>query len=109
MKNQRPNTQTPLSYLPVIDVPECATGTVQSVDLLGREIAVELSTGPEVIYVPPDCPVYLRGERIKLRMLQPRDQARVTFGRIRGMLVAERLEVQPGGSAAYLPSRDECA
>lgn len=30
------------------------------------------------IYVPPACEVVLRGERIKLRMVQPKDHVRVT-------------------------------
>jgi hypothetical protein len=72
-----------------------AQGAIQRVDTLGREISVLLSTGLEVFYVPPGCPIVLHGERIKLRMIQPRDQVRVTFDRSSAMLVAKLLEVQP--------------
>ena len=34
-------------------------------DTIGREIEVLLSTGLEVFYVPPDCPIFLHGERIE--------------------------------------------
>jgi hypothetical protein len=54
----------------------------------------------KVFYVPPDCPIHLHGERIKLRMVQPRDQARVTFNRRQEMLVAKQLEIQPDSGFA---------
>ena len=76
-------------------VSECAQGTVQSLDPLGREIVVLLPTGREVFYVPPDCPTYLRGERIKLRIAQPRDEVRVTFAEEEGVLSVKRLEIWP--------------
>ena len=79
---------------------ECARGAVQRVDTVAREIAVLLPTGLELFYVPPDCPIYLHGERIKLRMIQPRDQARVTFARGRGTLSVQLLEVQPDSTFA---------
>lgn len=73
--------------------PERVEGRVQSVDLLGREIAVQLPTGREVFYVPPDCPTYLRGERVKLRIAQARDEVRVTFERGREGLWVKMLEI----------------
>jgi hypothetical protein len=81
---------------------ERAQGVVQRVDSLGREITILLSTGLEVFYVPPDCPIHLHGERIKLRMIQPRDQARVTFDRNPELLVAKRVELQPDSGFACL-------
>jgi len=76
-------------------VPECAQGTVQSVDVLCREISVLLPGGREVFYIPSDCPVYLRGERIKLRIAQPRDEVRVTFAQEDGVLLVKLLEIWP--------------
>jgi hypothetical protein len=74
---------------------ERAQGIIERVDTLGREITMLLPTGLEVFYLPPDCPIVLHGERIKLRMIQPRDQALVIFDKNNGMLVAKLLEVQP--------------
>jgi hypothetical protein len=74
---------------------ERAQGAVQRVDTVGREITVLLPTGLAVFDVPSDCPVLLRGEPIKLRLLQPRDQVRVTFSDCQGRLVAQFVEVQP--------------
>ena len=82
--------------LPVVTA-ERAEGAIQHVDTLAREITVLLSTGLKVFYVPPDCPIVLRGERIKLRLIQPRDQARVTYDRSNGVLVARLLEIQHDG------------
>lgn len=76
-------------------VPVCVRGTVQSLDLLGREIVILLPSGSEVFYVPPDCPIYLRGERIKLRVAQPRDEVRVTFAEEDGLLSVKLLELWP--------------
>ena len=72
-----------------------AQGAVQRVDTVGREITVLLPTGLAVFDVPSDCPVLLRGEPIKLRLLQPRDQVQVTFSDCQGRLVARFVEVQP--------------
>jgi hypothetical protein len=52
------------------------------------------------IYVPPDCNVVLRGERVKLRMVQPRDRVRVTYTELADSLVAREIEVRP----AYPPA-----
>jgi hypothetical protein len=95
MKNQQAESSNLVNAVQAIAAGERAQGTIQRVDTLGREITVLLSTGLEVFYVPPDCPIVLHGERIKLRMIQPRDKARVTFVRSREMLVVELLEVQP--------------
>ena len=64
-------------------------------DTVNRELAVLLATGLEVFDVPADCPIRLRGERVKLRMIQPRDQACVKFQRTLAMLVAKSIEIQP--------------
>jgi hypothetical protein len=76
-------------------VAERAWGIVQQIDLIGRDLTVHLATGKAVFDIPPDCPIMLRGEQIKLRMVQPRDHVEVTFRRRPQRLVAERLEVQP--------------
>ena len=70
-------------------------GTVQRTDLVGREITVILPEGLAVFDVPSDCPILLRGERIKLRLIQPRDQVRVAIAVHQGRQIAQLLEVQP--------------
>ena len=94
MESHQPNRLIAVNSAPPIAAGEWAQGAIQRVDTLGREIAILLSTGLEVLYVPPDCPIYLHGERIKLRLIQPRDQARVTFDRSPEMLVAKLLEIE---------------
>ncbi|QDU26752.1 hypothetical protein ETAA8_18330 [Anatilimnocola aggregata] len=64
-------------------------------DTLGREIAVLLPIGLKVFYVPPDCPIFLRGERIKLRIVQAQDAVRITFEKSRGVFVVKLLEIGP--------------
>lgn len=86
------------SSFPSLYAEERAHGFVQRVDANGREIAVLLATGVEYFFVPPDCPIFLHGERIKLRLIQPRDHVRVTFDGNPGMLIVKLLEVQPDGS-----------
>ena len=70
-------------------------GIVQNVDLVGRDMKVLLQTGLGVFDIPPDCPIFLHGEQIKLRMVQPRDLVRITFNRRSERFIAEKLEVQP--------------
>ena len=49
--------------------------------------------------VRPDCVITLRGERVKLRLIQPRDRVRVEYTEHPGARVADTIEVQPGGPA----------
>ena len=65
-----------------------------------RELAALVEGILVTIYVPPDCNVVLRGERVKLRMVQPRDRVRVTYTELADSLVAREIEVRP----AYPPA-----
>lgn len=72
-----------------------ACGIIQDVDLVGRELNVRLLTGEAKFDVPPNCPVWLHGERIKLRLVQPGDRVAIQFAKRSERLVVERLDVQP--------------
>jgi hypothetical protein len=77
-------------------------GIVQSVDTVNRELAALVGGVMVNIDVPPCCAVVLRGERVKLRLVQPGDFVRVTYAEVRGALVARTVEVQPGYSSGGL-------
>ena len=72
-----------------------AEAVVHRIDPVNRELAALVGGVPVTIYVPPDCEVVLRGERVKLRMVQPRDRLRVAFTERANPLVARAIEVQP--------------
>jgi hypothetical protein len=72
---------------------------VHRVDLVNREMVALVEGDFVTFYVPPDCSVALRGERVKLRMVQPRDRVRVNYWG-RDFPVATMIEVQP---ASLLP------
>jgi hypothetical protein len=71
------------------------TGTVKRVDPVAREIKVCDSVNDLLFDVPPDCPVVLRGERIKFRLIQKGDRVALSYRTHRGANEARRLEVQP--------------
>ncbi len=68
---------------------------VHRVDPVSRELAALVEGVLVAIYVPPDCEVVLRGERVKLRIVQPRDRLRVAYTEFADSLVARAIEVQP--------------
>jgi hypothetical protein len=72
-----------------------AVAVVHRVDPVNRELAALVEGVPLTIYVPPECAVLLRGERVKLRMVQPRDRLRVAYTELADALVARAVEVQP--------------
>ncbi len=74
--------------------PQTTEGRVLYVDLFNRSVTVLLKNGPLTFDVPPTCEVLLNGERVKLRMLQPRDRVTITFCRRQGILTAMSLEVR---------------
>lgn len=55
-----------------------AHGTVQRIDLIARELTIRQECRSITYNIPPTCEVLLNGERVKLRLLQPRDQVRIT-------------------------------
>lgn len=59
--------------------PEVAHGVLQRIDLIDREVTVRQEGGPVTYSVSPNCEVLLNGERVKLRMLQPRDHVRIAY------------------------------
>jgi hypothetical protein len=73
---------------------------VQRVDPISRELIVLIDGVLTTIYVRPGCDVVLRGERIKLRMVQPRDRVRVTYNEHAKSMIADAIDVQPGHSTS---------
>lgn len=86
------------SSCPAAALVESVQGAVQHVDTVSRELTVLLSTGLVVFDVASDCPIYLRGERIKLRLVQPRDQVRVLFLHNDNLLISQRIDVLSHGA-----------
>jgi hypothetical protein len=74
-------------------------GVVRRVDPVGREVELHAGGATISLDVPPDCVITLRGERVKLRLLQARDRVRVKYVEYPGARVADAIEVQPGGPA----------
>lgn len=71
-------------------------GTVQRVDTMNRELTLHADNIHLVIDIPPDCPILLHGERVKLRLIQPRDQVHATYIEGSAQRVARAIEVHPG-------------
>jgi hypothetical protein len=97
---QSPGRKEPYQTQPDRDLPERtlgerATGIVQKIDLVGRDMTVQLTSGSMMFDIPPDCPILLHGEPIKLRMVQPRDHVCIVFTRLPERATAARVEVQP--------------
>ena len=88
---QRPNACRPITEI---------DGVVRRVDPVGREVEVHTAGIPVSLDVRPDCVITLRGERVKLRLIQPRDRVRVKYTEHSGARVADTIEVQPGGPAS---------
>lgn len=83
---------------------QSAKGIVERVDIVQREVAVLIQNNVKLFDIPPDCPIFLHGERIKLRMMQPRDQVNIRFAAGDELPIATSVEVQPeaGFSCSHL-------
>jgi hypothetical protein len=53
-------------------------GIVHRVDTVNRELSVRVSDQLVCFDVPTDSAVYLHGERVRFRMLQPGDLVKIT-------------------------------
>jgi hypothetical protein len=70
-------------------------GVVRRVDTVGRELHVQVAGSAVTFDVPPGCPITLRGERVKFRLVQPRDRVRVAYTVSHERRVADAVDVQP--------------
>ena len=68
---------------------EQAVGTIQAVDVPGRTLTMLVSGVSRTFDIAPDCAIVLRGERVKLRLVQPSDTAHLVYCQ-----TAEGLQVQ---------------
>jgi hypothetical protein len=73
-------------------LPQVAKGLLEHVDLVNRSVTVQQGSETLAFDVPPTCEILLNGERVKLRMLQPRDRVRLTFYHRPAGLMALSLE-----------------
>ncbi len=87
--------QVPSGVRPVVHL----DGVVRRVNPVSREVEVHAAGTTVSIDVRPDCVITLRGERVKLRMIQPRDRVRVTYAEHQGTPVAAAVEVRTGCAA----------
>lgn len=68
-------------------------GVIETVDLVGREVQLS-AQGQQVCFdVPVVCPIIMHDDRVRLRMLQPRDTVEVTYTWEGGQAVAQSIEV----------------
>ncbi len=81
-----------------------AGAVVHRVDPVSRELAALVGGTLVTVYVPPDCEVLLRGERVKLRMVQPGDRLLVAYAELADSLVALAIEVEPASPSPSLSS-----
>jgi hypothetical protein len=84
--------QVPSDCRPIVRI----DGVVRRVDPVSREVEVNLGGATVSFDIRPDCVITLRGERVKLRLVQPRDRVRVAYTEHQGARVADAIEVQPG-------------
>ena len=73
---------------------DAVIGVVQTVDVVQRELILLFCSQPLVVDIPPECALILRGERIKLRIIQPGDTVRIKVLHAAGT-VAQQIEVVP--------------
>lgn len=79
---------------PTANMPtQMAEGFLEAVDLLNRCVTVRQDDSAWTYDVPTSCEVLLNGERVKLRLLQPRDRVSVTYCRRQGVPTALSLEI----------------
>jgi hypothetical protein len=68
-------------------------GIINEVDPISRELNLRAGEEALQLYVPLDCPIVLNSERVKLRLLQPGDRARVCSTRAHGIVIALSITV----------------
>jgi hypothetical protein len=70
-------------------------GTLDELSTVSREMCVRDNGTRWMFDVPLSCPILLHGERVKLRLLQPRDRLRVRYTRLPDRSIARSIQVIP--------------
>lgn len=78
------------------------SGMIHRLDLMNRELEMLTNMRRTAVVVPPGCVVLLRGEPVKLRILQPGDFIEVAFFMRGSMRVAREIKVD--GSRPFSPT-----
>ena len=92
-------------------------GTILQIDPLGREVVLVVNGAAMSFHVPLDSIVRLNGKRIKLRMLEPLDQAQVLYTVENAVPIAHAITAHWGSDSsegpecegAQQPAADEVA
>lgn len=87
--------RAPSESRPIVHV----DGVVRRVDPVCREVEVDAGGATVRFDVRPGCVITLRGERVKLRLIQPRDRVRVTYTERQGARLADAVEVSTAAPA----------
>lgn len=68
-------------------------GTVWQVDPVGRDVVVRAGDCVRTFHVPPEGAVFVSGEPVRLRLLQPHDRVEVVYRQEGERAVASSLRV----------------
>lgn len=74
--------------------PTVIEGTVCRVDVLNREMTLAVDGTSVIFDVPRECPIDLRGDRVRFQVVLPSDRARVTYNHAADRRVARSVEVR---------------
>jgi len=69
-------------------------GVLSGIDLVSREVSLQSDVGASIAYVPPDCPIRLNGDSVRLRLTQPGDSAEIAVQVTNFGWLAERIEIR---------------
>lgn len=72
-----------------------SVGMIHCIDTVNRELTVIVAGELLTFDVPVGCEVFLHGERVRLRLLQPGDWARLKYTRRGRLLAAHAIEIPP--------------
>lgn len=76
-----------------------AEGVIQQVDPVSRQLPVLIDGVPKNFYVPLQCNISLNDAPVKMRLLQPRDRARLEYSVQHGVSTAHSITVQCCGAS----------
>jgi len=69
-------------------------GSIESIDLLSRELCICGESDRLSIYVPPACPISLNGDSVRMRLMQPGDAVEIVAQSTNSGWTAESIEIR---------------
>jgi len=81
-------------FMPGSIKPQIVFGSIDSIDLLARELSIAAEGEHLTVYVPLSCLICLNGDSVRMRLMQPGDVVEIEARTTNSGWAADRIDIR---------------